>query len=128
VKLLDAESVFELHEHVLTRDGGLPGIRLGRSIDALLARIENNLHFEFDADPISAAALFAYTFSVGHIVNDAHKQTYYVSASMILELNEEDTRQIDQTTLEELIIAVASSELEIKGFGLAFRRLWQGLP
>ena len=123
MRLLDAGQVFELHEHVLTRDGGLPGVRLGRSIDAVLARIENNLQFEFEADIKIAAALFAYAFAVGHIFNDANKRTAYIGSIVTLEINGIKTDKIDQSELETLIVAAASSDLEIEEFVSAFRDL-----
>ncbi len=123
MKLLDAQQVLELHEHVLIRDGGLPGIRLGMSVDAVLARIENNLRFEFDADVTNAAALFAYTFAIGHIFNDANKRTAYVGALITLEVNGIKTDKINQPELEELIIAAASGDTDIEAFVTAFRDL-----
>jgi death-on-curing protein len=123
VKLLDAQQVFELHEHVLIRDGGLPGVRLGKSVDAVLARVENNLHFGFDPDVANAAALFAYTFAVGHIFNDANKRTAYVCALITLEINNVKTTKIDQIELEKIIIAAARGDMGTEDFVAAFREL-----
>ena len=105
MKLLDAQQVLEIHEHLLMRDGGLPGIRLGRSVEAVLGRVENNLRFEFEANVTNAAALFAFTFAVGHIFNDANKD------------------EIDQIGLEQAIIAAARGDLEVEDFVGAFQKL-----
>lgn len=123
MKLLDAQQVLELHEHVLMRDGGLPGVRLGESVDAVLARVENNLHFEFDPDVVNAAALLAYAFAVGHIFNDANKRTAYVCALVVLEINGTMTTRINQTELEALIITAAKGDVDIEDFVVAFREL-----
>ena len=93
------------------------------SVDAVLARIENNLRFEFDADVTNAAALFAYTFAIGHIFNDANKRTAYVGALITLEVNGIKTDKINQPELEELIIAAASGDTDIEAFVTAFRDL-----
>ena len=93
------------------------------SVDAVLARIENNLRFEFDADVTNAAALFAYTFAIGHIFNDANKRTAYVGALITLEVNGIKTDKINQPELEELIIAAASGDMDIEAFVTAFRDL-----
>ena len=92
-------------------------------MDAVLARIENNLRFEFIPDAITAAALFAYTFSVGHIFNDANKRTAYAGALITLEINGFNTDELHQRGLEELIIAVARGDLDIEEFVDAFRAL-----
>lgn len=125
MKLLDAQQVFELHEYVLMRDGGLPGVRLEKSVDAVLARVENNLRLEFDPDTANAAALFAYAFAVGHIFNDANKRTAYVCALVVLEINGTETTNINQTALEQLIIAAAKGDVDIKDFVAGFRQLVQ---
>ena len=123
MKLLDAQQVMELHEHVLFRNGGLPGVRLGKSVDSVLARVENNLHFAFDPDVANAAALFAYTFAVGHIFNDANKRTAYVCALIVLEINDVKTTKINQIELEKIIIAAARGDMGIEDFVAAFREL-----
>ena len=123
MKLLDAQQVLELHEYVLIRDGGLPGVPLGKILDAVLARVENNLHFEFEPDVANAAALFAYTFAVGHIFNDANRRTAYVCALVVLEINGIKTTNINQTELEELIIAAAKGDVDMEDFVGAFRGL-----
>ena len=124
MKLLDSQQVLELHEHVLIRDGGLPGIRLGMSVDAVLSRIENNLRFEFDPDVTNAAALFAYTFAVGHILNDANKRTGYVGALVTLEVNGIKAEKMNQSELEGLVIAAARGDMEIEEFVTSFRELF----
>ncbi len=123
MKLLGSQHVLELHEYVLIRDGGLPGIRLGMSVDAVLSRIENNLRFEFDPDVTNAAALFAYTFCVGHIFNDANKRTAYAGALVTLEVNGIKTDKLNQPELEELVIAAARGDMKIEKFVTAFREL-----
>ena len=123
MKLLDSQQVLELHEYVLMRDGGLPGVRLGKSLDAVLARVENNLHFEFEPDVANAAALLAYTFAVGHIFNDANKRTAYLCALVVLEINGIKTTNINQTELEELIIAAAKGDADLEDFVAGFRGL-----
>ncbi len=123
MKLLDAQQVLEIHEHLLMRDGGLPGIRLGRSVEAVLGRVENNLRFEFEANVTNAAALFAFTFAVGHIFNDANKRTAYTGALVTLEVNDVRTDEIDQIGLEQAIIAAARGDLEVEDFVGAFQKL-----
>lgn len=120
MKLLDAQQVLELHEYILVRDGGLPGIRAGKSVDAVLARVENNLLFEFSPDAANAAALIAYSFAVGHTFNDANKRMAYVCGLIMLEINGVKTAAIDQRRLEALIIAAAPGDLDKLDFVAAF--------
>ncbi len=123
MKLFDAQQLLELHEYVLVRDGGLPGIRAGKSVDAVLARVENNLLFEFDPNAANAAALITYAFAVGHIFNDANKRTAYVCGLITLEINGVKTRAIDQSRLETIIIAAAAGDLDKVEFVAAFNDL-----
>ena len=123
MKLLDAQQLLELHEYVLVCDGGLPGIRADKSVDAVLARVENNLLFEFDPNAANAAALITYAFAVGHIFNDANKRTAYVCGLITLEINGVKTRAIDQSRLETIIIAVAAGDLDKVEFVAAFNDL-----
>ncbi len=123
MKLLDAQQVLEVHEFVLVRDGRLPGIRAGKSVDAVLARVENNLLFEFDPNAANAAALITYAFAVGHIFNDANKRTAYVCGLITLEINSVKTTALDQSRLEAWIIADAAGELDKLDFVAAFNDL-----
>jgi death-on-curing protein len=93
------------------------------SVDAVLSRIENNLRFEFDPDVTNAAALFAYTFAVGHIFNDANKRTGYVGALVTLEVNGIKAEKMNQSELEGLVIAAARGDMEIEEFVTSFREL-----
>ncbi len=123
MKLLDAQQVLELHEYVLVRDGGLPGIRAGKSVDAVLARVANNLLFEFDPNASNAAALITYAFAIGHIFNDANKRTAYVCGLITLEINGVKTTAIDQSSPETIIIAAAAGALDKVEFVAAFNDL-----
>ena len=92
-------------------------------MDAVLSRIENNLRFEIDPDATNAAALFAYTFGVGYIFNDANKRTAYVGALVTLEVKGTKIEKMNQSELEELVIAAARGDMEIEEFVTAFRDL-----
>ena len=107
----------------MLRDGGLPGVRAGVSVDAILARVENNLLFEFEPHAVNAAALLTYALAVGHTFNDANKRTAYVCGLAMLEVDGVKTSAMDQGRLQTIIIAAAAGELDKDGFVGAFNDL-----
>lgn len=124
IHLPQADQIFNIHEHLIARDGGLPGIREGESVEAVLGRVESNLYYRLD-NPASldAAALITYALAVGHVFNDANKRTAYFCGMVTLELNGTDTRLIQQIKLEEIVINAASGMVNMDEFMIAYKAL-----
>ena len=123
-KLPQADQIFNIHEHLVARDGGLPGVRVGESVEGILGRVESNLYYRLDNPTVlDAAALITYALAVGLIFNDANKRTAYFAGMVTLDLNGTDTDTIQQLELEEIVIAAANGGLDMDQFMVAYKGL-----
>jgi death-on-curing protein len=59
-----------------------------KSLDAVLARIENRMTFGMISDAYELAACYACFLAVGHVFNDANKPTAFACMDVCLSLND----------------------------------------
>ena len=59
-----------------------------KSLDAVLARIENRMSFGMISDVYELAARIACFLAVGHVFNDANKRTAFACMDVCLSLND----------------------------------------
>jgi death-on-curing protein len=59
-----------------------------KSLDALLARIENRQSFGMITDVYELAACYACFLAVGHVFNEANKRTAFACMDVCLSLND----------------------------------------
>ena len=113
IALPTEQQVADLHEHLLARDGGLPGSRVGTSIPAILGRIQTNLAYRFESPSVQqVAALAVYAFTVGHPFNDANKRTALAVGDLILLMNDESViRREYQIELADQIVELAAGNI-----------------
>ena len=113
IALPTEQQVADLHEHVLARDGGLPGSRVGTSVGAVLGRLQMNVAYEFDdPTPAQVAAFAVYAFAVGHPFNDANKRTALAVGDLILLMNDHHVVPVaHQIELADLIIDLAAGDI-----------------
>ena len=110
IVIVSEEEIFNMHELVLQRDGGLPGLRLGASLSAIAARIYNHAHYDADyRHPWRLSALLAYAITVGHPFNDANKRTALTASVTMLKCN--GCSQPEPAALAELLVAAAAREV-----------------
>ncbi len=113
IALPTEQQAADLHEHLLARDGGLPGSRTGTSIGAILGRIQTNLAYRYENRTVQQVAAFAvYAFTVGHPFNDANKRTALAVGDLILLMN--DARVIRseyQIELADQIVELAAGNI-----------------
>ena len=69
MKFLNTSDVIEIHDLVIDRSE-LQGIAGGKSLDALLTRIENRMSFGMISDEFDLAACYACFLAVGYVFND----------------------------------------------------------
>lgn len=107
------QQVADLHEHLLARDGGLPGSRVGTSVGANLGRIQANLAYRFENPSVQQVAAFTvYAFTVGHPFNDANKRTALAVGDLILLMNDERViRSEYQIELADQIVELAAGNI-----------------
>jgi death-on-curing protein len=122
--LLDIEYVIETHDEILEELGGLPGFAgAGRGgVEAALARVENHAIYNGINDIFGIAAMYAVAIARGHVFNDGNKRTGLTCALAYLEREGYPIPKTPQ--LEEVVVAVASGEIEHDVFASYIFALW----
>jgi death-on-curing protein len=87
LKFLTNTDVVEIHDLVISHNE-LQGMAGDKSLDALLARIENRLSFGLITDVYELAACYACFLAVGHVFNEANKRTAFACMDVCLSLND----------------------------------------
>ena len=117
MKFLTNSDVLEIHELVIGRNE-LQGLAGSKSLEAVLARIENRMSFGMINDEFDLAACYACFLAVGHVFNDANKRTAFACMDVCLSLNDIDL-DYDHVEIGNLIISVAQGvvdELELSAW------------
>lgn len=86
MKFLTAQDVLALHELVIN-PGELQGVARNKSIEAVIARVENRLHYGMISDVFELAACYAAYIAIGHAFNDANKRTAFAVMDLCLVAN-----------------------------------------
>jgi len=110
LKFLSSSDVIEIHDLVINRNE-LQGMAGNKSLDAVLARIENRMSFGMIADEFDLAACYACFLAVGHVFNDANKRTAFACMDVCLSLNDTEL-QYDHEEVGNLIIKAAQSVVD----------------
>ena len=76
----------EIHDLVINQNE-LQGLAGDKSLDAVLARIENRMSFGMVSDVYELAACYACFLAVGQVFNDANKRTAFACMDVCLSLN-----------------------------------------
>ena len=87
MKFLTASDVVEIHDLVIS-ENELQGMAGDKSLDAVLARIENRMSFGMINDTYDLAACYACFLAVGHVFNEANKRTAFACMDVCLSLND----------------------------------------
>lgn len=83
---LTVDQIVEIHEAVI--DGNeLQGMAKDKSLDAIIARIDNRIAFGMVSDVFELAACYACYIAVGHAFHDANKRTAFTAMDICLTLN-----------------------------------------
>lgn len=115
IQYLTVEQVIELHNEMLKRYGGFPGIRdrnlLCSAVDAPKAAMFNQ---EMYPSIYEKAAVYLYHLVCNHPFNDANKRTGYAVTLVFLEVNNAK-KNFRKEDLENLVIEVAKGNETKKG-------------
>jgi death-on-curing protein len=102
--------VVEIYDLVISQNE-LQGMAGDKSIDAVLAPIENRMSFGMISDKYALAACYACFLAVGHVFNDANKRTAFACMDVCLSLN--DTELVyDHEEVGDLIIKAAQGVVD----------------
>ncbi len=110
MKFLTSTDVVEIHDLVISKNE-LQGMAGNKSLDAVLARIENRMPFGMINDVFDLAACYACFLAVGHVFNDANKRTAFACMDVCLSLNEVELNYEPQE-VGSLIIQAAQSVVD----------------
>jgi len=115
MKFLASRDVIEIHQLVINPNEpqGLAG---NKSLDAVLARIENRMGFGLINDLYELAACYACYLAVGHVFNDANKRTAFACMDTCLALNGV-TLDYDSEEVGELMIRAAQGIVDESELG-----------
>lgn len=113
--VLDECNVQFIHDKMLEKYGGLPGIRDENALCSALNKPRMRLCYGADCDLFEAAASAGYGVIKNHPFNDANKRTGTVLVLSLLRSNGYDvTKDVSHEKLIELFLNVASGNMEEK--------------
>lgn len=118
--LIGREAVLALHDAVLNR-GELAGMAGNKSLDAVIARVENRLQYGLIEDVFDLAATYAVVLAVGHVFNDGNKRTAFTVMDICLAQNGVEPIY-DVIEAADLIIEVAQGKYDEKELAQWLRR------
>ena len=107
MKYLSATDVVAIHEDVI-EPHELQGMASNKSIDAILARIDNRIAYGMIDDVYTLAACYACYIAVGHAFNDANKRTAFATMDICLVVNGVEL-EYDTKAVGDMIIKAAQS-------------------
>jgi len=86
MRYLTAADVVVIHESVINSHE-LQGLASDKSVDAVVARIENRIVYGLIDDVFELAACYGIYIAVAHAFNDANKRTGFSAMDTVLALN-----------------------------------------
>jgi death on curing protein len=107
---LSKDMVVAFHRESLVRFGGADGMRDEGLLLSALARPENIVAYEPDADPFRLAAGYCYGVVKNYPFIDGNKRTGTLCAVVFLGINGFDL-QFDEPQIVSMILGIAASEL-----------------
>jgi death-on-curing protein len=110
MKLLNTEAVFLIHEAVINPNE-LQGLAGDKSLDAVVSRVENRIHYGMIQDEYDLASSYAVVIARGHVFNDGNKRTAFKAVRICLQLNNIFV-SFDTESIGQIIIKVAQGLID----------------
>ncbi len=119
--LIGRDAVLALHDAVLNPNE-IAGLAGNKSLDSVLARVENRLQYGLIGDVFDLAATYAVVLAVGHVFNDGNKRTAFTVMDICLVQNGiEPTYDVIEAA--DKIIQAAQSKLDEQELAQWLRRM-----
>ena len=99
-----------IHFQQLQRFGGRYGVRDAGALDSALARPQNLLAYQSDADPADLAASYGFGLTRGHGYVDGNKRIGFLAMAVFLEINGYRL-EAPEPDVVRVMLAVASGAL-----------------
>ena len=109
---LSPEKVIAIHERIV-EPGELQGMARNKSIESVLARIDNRIAYGLIEDVFELAASYACYIAVGHVFNDGNKRTAFTAMDTCLRINGVEL-DFDTVETSEMIIKAAQGIVDEK--------------
>ncbi len=110
MELLSSEDIFSIHGKVINPNE-LQGLAGNKSLDAVINRVENRIHYGIIKDEYDLAATYAVVIGIGHVFNDTNKRTSFVAMDTCLRKNG-IIIEFDFETIGAVIIKVAQGIMD----------------
>lgn len=120
---LSSEKVIAIHEKVVGSNE-LQGMALNKSIESVLARVDNRVAYGLIEDVFELAASYACYIAVGHVFNDGNKRTAFTAMDTCLRINGVDL-DFDMVETGDMIIKAAQGIVDEKDLAEWLRILAQ---
>lgn len=121
MKYLSTQDVVQIHDAVIGSHE-LQGMAGDKSVDAVIARVENRIHYGMIEDVCELAACYATYIAVGHTFNDANKRTAYAAMRICLQINDVKTDLGSAAEVGDMIIRAAQRLTDEKELAQWLRR------
>ena len=105
MEILRSEDVLNIHAKVIDPQE-LQGLAGNKSLEAIIHRIENRIHYGLVGDMYDFAATYAVVIAVGHVFDDANKRTAVIAMDTVLRRNGISLK-FDAEKIGQVIIKVA---------------------
>ena len=122
MKWVSASEVIAIHDRILQTLPGVPGMPDSGRADAIIHRVQNQLHYEITTDLFELAATYWVAISRGHIFVDGNKRTAFFVTMLFLTRNGVAVKD-EGTILEDLTVRAATGELSTEYLAESLRSL-----
>ncbi len=127
--IVDMESVTYIHDKMLEKYGGLPGVRDENALGSAIQRPQMQAYYNPDCDVFQAAAAAGYGLIRSHPFNDANKRTGCVVTLGVLRSNGYDmSKDVSHDRLIGLFLDVAAGKMEEEDFASFLRQNSKPMP
>ncbi len=120
-KWISKKALLLLHEESLSRFGGARGLKDEGLLDSALARPQNLLAYNPEADLFDLAASYAFGLGRNHAFIDGNKRAAFLSIGVFLRINGYDLKA-DQVDAIETIMALAAGKIDEKDIAAWIRK------
>ena len=110
--LLPSPDMVEMIHDAVLNPGELAGMARDKSLEGMLARVENRLVYGMVEDVFGLAAVYAKAISQGHCFNDANKRTAYRVMQIVLDMNGAREPDVAPEVIGDKIIALAQGRID----------------
>jgi death on curing protein len=114
IKHLNADIITMVQAYHISKMGGIPGIREGKSVEGgIINRIENQIFYHGVSELFEIASLYGCFIARGHIFNDGNKRTSFTSMYVFLYENGYELN-VSDNMVTDIMPKVGFGEVEAK--------------